>query len=205
MKGKKKEPDPDLTTKEKITPWNSPCVVLGSGPSLGWDDYADVETIKNAGLKTIAVNTTWEVARFCDIIYAGDAIWWKHNAKLIDIKAVRWTCARNAIGLYGCNYRARKIKPGYNSGALAIELAANVYKAAPIILLGFDISLAHGIHHHGKHKHTANPNGDRAKKWIAQFRCLKDRIGEAKVINCSRYTELGYFERRPLNEVLSEL
>lgn len=189
----------------KVEPWNSPCVVLASGPSLGWDEYADVQAVKDSGLRTIAVNNTWSVVPFCDVIYAGDTIWWKHNARHINIKATRWTCARNAMGLYGCNYRARKIKPGYNSGALAIELAANVYHANPIILLGFDGSVKHGVHHHGKHKHTGNPNADRAKKWQQQFKCLSGRIGDAKVINCSRYTELKLFERMPLSEALAQL
>lgn len=189
----------------EVEPWNEPCAVLASGPSLGFDDYADVKAIKESGIKTIAVNSTWKVAPFCDVIYAGDTVFWKHNDKEIDIDAVRWTCARNAMGLYRCNYRARKIKPGYNSGALAIELAANVYKAKPIILLGFDVSLKHGIHHHGKHKHTANPTMDRVKKWNQQFRCLSERIEKATVYNCSRYSELGYFEKRNLIEVLAQL
>lgn len=188
-----------------VEPWNAPCAILASGPSLGWNDYEDVAAIEAAGIRTIAVNTTHEVAPFCDIIYAGDTIWWKHNAAKIRTKAVRWTCARNAMGLYECNYRARKIKPGYNSGALAIELAANVYKASPIILLGFDMSVRHGIHHHGKHKHTGNPNKERAKKWESQFKCLKDRIGDAVVWNCSRYTEMPFFERRDLSEALAAL
>lgn len=127
---------------------NQPCAVIASGPSLAWDDYADVELIKQSGIKTVAVNSSWQVARFCDVIYAGDTAWWRYNHKSVDIDAVRWSCSRPAKQMYGCFYRERKIKPGYNSGANAIELAANHYKADPIILVGFDCSTKHGVHHH---------------------------------------------------------
>ena len=182
-----------------------PCAVMASGPSLAWDDYADVALVKKARLKTIAVNSTWENARFCDVLYAGDGVWWKYHHSKIDIPAERWTCAKSAVNLYGCIYRARFVKPGYNSGANAIELAANVFKANPIILLGFDCSVKHGIHHHGKHKHTSNPTADRTERWKPQFKSLLEKCKGADIINCSRYSELDYFPRRDLREVLCEL
>lgn len=191
--------------RETPRPWRQPCAVIASGPSLAWDNYADVELIRQAGIKTIAVNNSWEVARFCDVIYAGDGVWWKHNHKDIDISAERWALSRSAVNLYGCQYRGRVTKDGYNSGANAIELAANVYKARPIILLGFDCSLRHGVHHHGKHAKTKNPHAERVSLWGGHFAGVAKKIGKTPVFNCSRYTELDMFPRRDLREMLCEL
>lgn len=182
-----------------------PCVVIASGPSLAWDDYADLALIEKSGIKTIAVNNSWERARFCDVVYAGDGCWWRYNQSNIDIPAERWTCSKSAVNLYSCNYRARFIKPGYNSGANAVELAVNVFNADPVILLGFDCSVKHGVHHHGSHKHTANPTPDRSERWKPQFKSLAGKCKGAMIVNCSRYSEIDYFPRMGLKEALCKL
>ena len=183
-------------------------VVMASGPSLGWDEYADVKTIERLKLNTIAVNTTWRKAKFCNVIYGGDTIWWKHEHDKIEkdqIDAERWTCSKSAMRLYNCKYRNRKVKPGYNSGANAIELAANVFEAETVILLGFDCSLKYGSHHHGDHKKTPNPNHRRMPQWVRQFRSLKEVCKGTKLINCSRYTEIDFIKQKPLDETLCAL
>lgn len=180
------------------------CAVIASGPSLAWDNFADVELIRQAGIKTIAVNNSWQKALFADVIYAGDTAWWRYNHKEITIPAQRWTCSKGAVNLYGCRYRARYVKPGYNSGANAIEVAANVFGAAVVLLVGFDCSVKHGTHHHKDHKHTSNPTRDRAERWKPQFKSLLKRVGPARIINCSRYTELTCFPRQDLRSALCE-
>lgn len=176
--------------------------VLASGPSLVQED---IELVKKSGIKTIAVNTTWEKVRFCDVIYAGDNVWWKHHHNSIDIDAERWCCAKAAVIPYKCFYRDRKVKPGYNSGANAIELAANVFKAKTILLLGFDCSVKNGIHHHGNHKNTPNPNERRCEQWKKQFKSLLDLCKNTEIINCSRYTEIKHFPIKKLDAALCEL
>lgn len=182
-----------------------PCAVVASGPSLGWDNYADIDLLKSSGINVLAVNNTWEKVRFCKAIYAGDGVWWKYNHKNIDIDVERWTCARGAVNMYGCVYRARYVKPGYNSGANAVELAANVFKANPVILLGFDCSVKHGVHHHGDHKHTSNPTPDRTARWMPQFKSLLEKTNGTEIVNCSRYSEIPYFKKGDLRETLCAL
>lgn len=183
-----------------------PAFVLASGPSLGFDDYADVETIKNTGLPCITVNNTWEKARFCDVIYAGDKRWWIDHAESIDIDAERWTCSKPAATMYNGNYRDRKVKPGYNSGANAVEVAANVFNANPVILIGFDCSVKHGVHHHGMHKNKKrNPDDSRCRMWKKQFKSLVSACPKTTLINSSRYTEIKSIERIGLKEVLQNL
>lgn len=182
-----------------------PCAVVASGPSLGWDDYADLKLLKQSGIKTVAVNTTWQHMSWCNVLYAGDGIWWRYNHKHITIKAEFWACSKQPAMLYGVKYRHRRIKPGYNSGANAVELAANVYRANPVLMLGFDCSVKHGVHHHENHKHTRNPDADRCNRWKAQFKSLAEKTNKTDVINCSRYTEIHNFPRKSLAETLCEL
>ncbi len=184
-------------------PWDSPCIIMASGPSLGFDNYADVELAKESGLKTIVINSTHDVAPWADVLYAGDTIWWKANYKNAPKSMEWWTCSKSAGTLFGCKYRARFIKPGYNSGANAIELAANVFKCPQIILLGFDMSVAHGVHHHADHKKSANPNASRCARWKPQFKSARDRSPDSQIINCSRYSEIPYFEKMSLQDALS--
>lgn len=190
---------------EKPREHNDVVAVLASGPSLGWDDYADVKLIESLKIKTIAVNSTWRCVRFCDVIYAGDTCWWRYEAGKIDIEAERWTCAKSAMRLYGCQYRDRKVKPGYNSGANAVEVAANVYGAKAVIMLGFDCSIKHGSHHHGNHKKTPNPNADRMPQWKKQFKSLLSVCENSRLINCSRYTEIDFIERMDLKKAVEML
>ena len=60
---------------------------IASGPSL---TSADCALIEQAALPTIAVNSSWQMARFADVVYAADPAWWDHNQHLIDIDAERW-------------------------------------------------------------------------------------------------------------------
>lgn len=177
-------------------------VVLGSGPSLGHDNYADVETVRNSGAFVATVNTTWKRAPWADILYAGDNCWWREHGKKVTSGAERWTCSLSSAKKFNCNHRARQIRPGYNSGACAIEVVANVYNASTILMLGFDCSVKHGIHHHGPHKRTGNPDSCRCRQWRRQFKSLKDVCKNTRIINCSRYTELDVFECMPLAQAL---
>lgn len=179
-----------------------PAIVIASGPSLGFDDYADVEIVRQSGIKVIAVNSTWERVRFCDVLYAGDSSWWRHNVGKIDIDCERWTCSKPAATLYGAKYRDRKIKPGYNSGANAVELAANVFNANPVLMVGFDCSLRHGLHHHGKHPKTTNPTHERLHIWQKQFKSLVRVCPNTRLINCSRYTEIRCIDVATLEDAI---
>lgn len=180
---------------------NDAVVVLASGPSLTLED---IELVERSKIKTIAVNTTWKKARFCDILYAGDLAWWKHNHESIDISAQRWSCSSTARHKYQTHYRGSRIKPGHNSGANAIELAYHL-GARKILLLGFDCSVINGTHHHGDHSKTANPNEKRCKGWERQFQMLTSLCKDATIINCSRFTALDCFPKKDIKTALSEL
>lgn len=173
---------------------------IASGPSLTKEDC---ELVRQSGIKTIAVNNSWEIAPFCDYIYAGDKKWWSIYFNKITIGAERWTCSTDAANTYKINYH---IAGGaYNSGMRAIQFG--IFKGFKnIALLGYDCSLKNGIHWHGKHidKKLRNPNKEKVSKWKDQFMRVSSQAikNGVNVSNCSRYTELDCFKIMKLEEAL---
>ena len=174
---------------------------IASGPSL---TSADCELVRQSGITTVAVNNSWEMAPFCTYLYAGDSKWWDAYHDKITIPAERWTCKDSAANRYKINYH---IAGGpYNSGMRAIQFG--IMKGFKSIgLLGYDCSLKNGIHWHGSHigPNLKNPTMDTInKKWNNEFKrisliAIKKGV---RVINCSRYTELKYFELISLEKAL---
>jgi len=174
-------------------------VCIGSGPSLSEDDC---QLVGRSGLYTVAVNSSWKLARFCDVIYAGDYCWWDKYRHEIDIPAERWTCLERPSLEFGLN-RHGDFRGVTNSGARAIEfLVEKGFKE--IILLGFDCSINKGVHWHGPHDKTPNPTKVKCDRWAGQFAII---AGIAKrdgvdIVNCSRETVLTCFRRSSLLEAL---
>jgi hypothetical protein len=180
-----------------------PVFVLASGPSLTLED---IETVRKSGFKTIAVNSTWEKARFCDVLFAADNTWWLENYDKIDILAARASLSYNAEQYQDAPRFPSRVagKGGFNSGCIAIEYAV-ANDAGPVLMLGFDCSVKNGIHHHGKHKNLKNPDAGKCRIWMDQFALLRKLYKHAKIINCSRYTELKVFPRMSLEFMLESL
>lgn len=174
--------------------------IIASGPSLTAEDCALIEA---SGLPTIAVNSSWKIARFASVLYAGDACWWDQYGSEVDIEADRWTCSRQAAAKHRINHH--QASGGYNSGMRAIQFAIE-RGASRIILIGFDCSLQGGIHWHGPHELTKNPDAARVRKWHGQFKTVAAlaNLRRCEVINCSRHTELTCFPVRDLESVLAE-
>lgn len=173
-------------------------VCIASGPSLTSKDCAQVA---RAGLPTIAVNSSWKMARFCDVIYAGDSCWWDAYGAEIDIPAERWSCTRQAVQRFGVNHHV--VYGEYNSGMRAIQFA--IWQgAARVILLGYDCSLVNGSHWHGDHGKTKNPDPKKVSSWHRHFGQVAAEASTAgvDVVNCSRSTALTSFQRVSLEEAL---
>jgi len=179
----------------------SAVVCIGSGPSLCAEDCKDVE---ESGLLTIAVNSAWQMARFCKVIYAGDDYWWKTYHQDIDIDAERWTCNENSCPTYGLNHHKGYSGNACSSGYRAIQFARDHYKAEKIILLGYDCSVSNGVHFHNPHpKQGHNPDEARCQKWLKYYDKLATELTGIRVINCSRETALTVFPRMSLQEALN--
>lgn len=172
---------------------------IASGPSL---NSADCAAVERSGIYTIAVNSSWQMARFAQVIYAGDKGWWVQNRALIDIDAKRVCCDPSAAIHHGT---ATHLPSGaYNSGQMAIRYAIQKLKARRVILLGYDCSVEKGLHWHGPHRHLKNPRTGTCEKWVKQFEqvAAEARGFKCEVINCSRDTALTCFERKPLEDII---
>lgn len=179
--------------------WDGETVVcIASGASLAPEDCQRIEDFE---LRTIAVNSSWKAARFAEVVYGGDYAFWKNYKDEIDIDAEFWSCSQAAVKQFKLQLHA--IQGGYNSGMRAIQLAME-FGARRIILLGYDCSIKKGIHWHGKHTKTRNPDTLRCIKWKTQFQQVANEAQQKQVeiINCSRYTEIPFFPRQSLEKLL---
>ena len=174
-------------------------VIIASGPSLTREDCRAVE---QSGLTAVAVNTAWTYARFCHAIYAGDMTWWRNYGADIDIDVPKYTLSQGAAHAFGITHHKSRIKSGYNSGLMALEMAIN-FGASRVLLLGFDCSVKNGTHYHGDHSKTPNPTHAKCKLWMGYAQRLVDMYRDADIINCSRQTEYDAFPRQSLADAIS--
>lgn len=171
-------------------------VCIASGPSLNAHDCA---LVRAAGLLTIAVNNSWQLAPWCAHLYAGDLAWWDVNVSRVPEGFKRWSCTRQAVAKHGLNYH--EAYGEYNSGLRAIELAFKL-GAERVLLLGYDCTVQGGTHWHGDHADTKNPDEALCRKWNVQHCRLPQR---EKVVNCSRDTALTAYRLGMLEKELQKV
>lgn len=175
--------------------------ILASGPSL---DTKDIDQLRCSGVSLVAVNNTWEIARDCLALVAGDGRWWEAHGRWVDIPAVRVTRTAPVAIKHGAKVAETRLGGPYNSGLIAIEWVIQ-QGASQVILLGFDCSMKYGIHHHGAHEKTPNPDQKRLTLWHQQFAELRRVYPHSDIVNCSRHTELAAFPQASLEDVLQEV
>lgn len=171
-------------------------VCIASGPSL---NAHDCELVRSAGLPTIAVNNSWQLAPWCDHLYAGDLAWWDANVSKVPDGPRRWTCTRQASAKHALNLHTAYGE--YNSGLRAIELAFQL-GAERVLLLGYDCTVQGGTHWHGDHSDTKNPDEALCRKWNQQHCRLPQR---ESVVNCSRDTALTAYRLGMLEKELQKV
>ena len=173
-----------------------PFVCIASGPSL---NAHDCELVRASGLPAITVNNSWQLAPWCDHLYAGDLAWWDANVSKVPDGPKRWTCTRQASAKHALNLHTAY--GPYNSGLRAIELAFSL-GADKVILLGFDCTTENGSHWHGDHPDTKNPDEALCRKWNKQHARLARKMD---VVNCSRDTALTAYRLGMLEKELQKV
>ena len=180
-------------------------VILASGKSL---EKYDVDYCQGKA-KIYAVNNTYQLAPWADVLYACDKEWW--DTYKPDFKGEKWTINKDACEKYGLNhidYDSQLIfsdkdiiATGNNSGFQAMNLAyLHGYKR--IILLGFDY-MNSGQHFFGRHPHGLNKSPD-MRRWVKHMRKaqpIMESLG-IEVINCTRETAIDCFPQMPITEAL---
>lgn len=191
-------------------------VCIASGPSLTAEDCALVGRWRDrVGGKVIAVNGSWRLAPWADVIYGMDRTWWKRwieeirsastarrvanaqpDGEALDLEVIPGV-KRNGLG------RKRPHLAG-NSGHAAINLAF-LWGARRIVLLGYDMQMTGGrSHFHDEHPWDLTERKPPTMAWVPRYAQLATDLAAegVEVINATRETALGCFERRPLAEVL---
>ncbi len=103
-------------------------------------------------------------------------------------------------------FQEGKTGSGGNSGFQALNLAVQ-WGAKRILLIGFDMDVAHQYHWYGRNNwHEANnPNESNFKRWIASFDAsalVLAKLG-IEVINCSMHSALKCFPKMSIEDALS--
>lgn len=99
---------------------------------------------------------------------------------------------------------AGRIGYGGNSGFQALNLALQ-FGATKVVLVGFDMQLADGVHWHGRH--AANLNNPSAAS-LARWAAILDRQAPAiaalgvEVLNASQDSALTAYRKVPLEDAL---
>jgi hypothetical protein len=162
--------------------------------------------------RVIAINTTYELAPWADVLYACDAKWWKWYPAASAFQGLKYTLSQPQVkvpdlhvlqntGRDGLELKPTGLKTGCNSGYQAVNLAVHL-GAARIILLGYDMQ-PHGgrHHHHPEHPQKSTPP---YAVWVCHFATLAAALKKhgIDVVNCSRRTALTCFPKDSLAHAL---
>lgn len=170
----------------------------------------------------IAVNTSYQLAPWADVLYACDHPWWRRYFPEVaaTFKGELWTVSEGARDEFDLRWvfgtdnaglcpDPDRIHTGKNSGYQAIHLAA-LFGARGIILLGYDFCVGERgqTHWHGDHPQGLSQGGHRRYAvWMDAMKPLAVDLKAAgvKVLNASRRTALKCFQRITLENAFHEL
>ena len=204
--------------------------ILGGGPSLTpWQ----AEACRGA-CRVIAVNTSYWLAPWADLLYFSDDVWWCWHHGGMEMSGQshpgdpRYHAFRGIKAAlenartYGRDPAARILKnydtgsglctirdgvyTGRNSGYQAINLAVHL-GVARILLLGFDMRAVAGrTHWHMAHKRPTAP-GDFEKEMLPRFPSLVAPLAERgiEIINCTPGSAIECFPRGRIESALFDL
>lgn len=182
--------------------WDGQTVaILASGPSM-----SSAVAEKCRRFKTIAINNTFRLAPWADMLYAADALWWTVTKDWKDFHGMRVTCDDTAFpellqlrhtGPTGFDPDPSCLKTGSNSGYQAIHVAVHA-GAKRILLNGYDMR---GGHWHGRHVAPLRDHGEGIYvRWLKAFETLKPALHGVEVINCTPGSALKTFPMMSLDE-----
>lgn len=158
------------------------------------------------------------MAPWADVLYACDIDWWRKYGGVPDFHGlkigldahkhepkwdVRTVCCvkgddRLRLSQFGV------VGWGGNSGFHAINLAVQ-FGVRRIILVGYDMTLANGLHWHGKHVHGLNnPTQGNVNRWRICVDAAADTLRDVgvEVVNASPISALRNYPKMTLEEAL---
>lgn len=187
-------------------------VVLASGPSMSQAVADAVRYVTE--LRVIAVNSTFRLAPWADMLYAADERWWAVNkADALAFTGLKVTVSQTMqpevlllknSGTQGFDPDPGAIRTGGNSGYQAVHIAAHA-GVRRILLCGFDMK---GKHWHPDHPHPLRETQEACfLRWRRHFVDLGDELRRrgVEVWNCTPDSALDCFDRVPLEDALARV
>jgi hypothetical protein len=191
------------------------CFLIGGGPSLSGFDS---EIIRGLG-RVIAINNSYQLCPWCDILYFADAQWYawhKENLEAFKGRMITGTVVPRIDGARHVRVHPfpglrteRDEVAGNNSGYHAINLAYHL-GVKRIILLGFDMQI--DASNGSTHWHAGHPDGVTPEKmaqtmrerFLPGFRNAVPQLAEAgiEVINANPGSSIDYWPRVDLDQVI---
>ena len=174
------------------------------------------DAVRAAGIPAIAVNSTFRLAPWADMLYAADWEWWAHdsNRDAHQFAGLKVTCRVPVKGVHclrdsgsdGFDPDPAYVRTGGNGGYQALHIAAHA-GASRVLLLGFDMRRTEaGCHWHGPHPSMLRETTDQTyAKWARQFETIAGPLKErgVGVVNCTPGSALQCFRVARLEDELA--
>lgn len=193
-------------------------IIAASGFSMkgSVQDLVDAR-LSNIPFALIAVNNTYELLPFADVLYAGDLTWWRAYHKEVatrKFQGEKWSGHQTISQLFHTSYvrcihrtglgTGDTIYANGNSGFQAINLAY-LFGSRRILLVGFDMKPGPKGE---KHWHKDHPKhmvqGQVFREWVFKAATLAKDLKHhgCEVINCTTDTALTCWPRSSLKKEL---
>lgn len=182
-------------------------VIVASGPSA---KEVPLEFARGKA-KFIAINESYRLAPWSDVLYACDGAWWRLHKGLPDFTGLRLTEDQRASDEFGirrvkvargCDrfLYGEAVGDGGNSGFQALNLAIQ-FGASRVLLVGYDMSLSNGEHWHGRHAaNLNNPREHNISRWLG---ARWDAPSRVEIVNCSQSSSLTAYPKQDFGEAFA--
>lgn len=190
-------------------------VLVASGPSASTVPL----DLARGGHRVIAINESWRLAPWADILYACDHAWWAAHDGVPEFRGLRLTVDHRAATAFGIPLmKCRKPDPrvlmdrpgevgwGGNSGFHVLNLALQ-FGPRKIILVGYDMRVDRGSHWHGAHP---EPMHNPSEKSVGHWRRAVEGAAKVaaahgiRVINASMDSALRRFPKLAFEEAVAQ-
>jgi hypothetical protein len=190
-------------------------VIIGGGSSLTPEDV----NYCRGRARVIAIKEAMLLAPWAEVLYAGDAKWWRYYKGAPDFKGLKFSIEQDPTqvqidwaqypdvqvlrntGALGLETDPAGLRTGYNSGYQGVNLAAHL-GCSKLILLGFDMwsgpTGQNWFQKPGLHVDSPYPLFHQAFGSIVE----PLRVAGVHVVNASRFTLLNAFTKVALEDAL---
>lgn len=170
---------------------------------------AVADAVQARGLPTIAINSTFRLAPWADMLYAADAEWWAHSANHDALKfaGLRVSVSEAPPGVLRLRHTGPEgfdpdpacLRTGSNSTYQAVHIAIHA-GASRVLLFGVDMT---GGHWHGKHPPGLRETPEEHYAlFMRRFETLVEPAAKlgVDVVNCTPGSALNAFRRSTLQQ-----